>query len=82
MAFSKLDRQRNKNNVGGLCSKRTPTHLKDQLQSNIGHGAGPLTSSMVRMEFFVKTKLFLSMVNKPRRDFLFMDVLNEEIESL
>ena len=82
MAFSELDRQRIKNNVGGLCSKRTPTHLKDQLQSNTGRGAGPLSSSMVRMKFSVKTKQLLTIVNKPRRDFLSMDVLKEEIESL
>jgi hypothetical protein len=32
MAFSEIDRQRIKNEVGGLCSQRTPTHLKDKLR--------------------------------------------------
>ena len=32
MAFTDIDRQRIKNEVGGLCSKRTPAHLKDKLR--------------------------------------------------
>ncbi|MBN2467405.1 MAG: DUF3024 domain-containing protein [Deltaproteobacteria bacterium] len=32
MAFSEIDRQRIKNEVGGLCSQRTPAHLKDKLR--------------------------------------------------
>jgi hypothetical protein len=32
MAFSGIDHQKIKNDVGGLCSKRTPTHLKSQLR--------------------------------------------------
>ena len=32
MAFTDIDLQKIKNEVGGLCSKRTPVHLKDQLR--------------------------------------------------
>ncbi len=32
MAFSEIDRQRIKNEVGGLCSRRTPANLKDKLR--------------------------------------------------
>ena len=32
MAFTDIDIQRIKKIVGGLCSKRTPEHLKDQLR--------------------------------------------------
>ena len=32
MAFTDIDLQKIKNEVGGLCSKRTPAHLKDQLR--------------------------------------------------
>ena len=32
MAFSDIERQKIKNEVGGLCSQRTPAHLKDKLR--------------------------------------------------
>jgi len=32
MAFTDIDLQKIKNEVGGLCLKRTPAHLKDQLR--------------------------------------------------
>jgi hypothetical protein len=32
MAFTDLDHQKITNEVGGLCLKRTPAHLKDQLR--------------------------------------------------
>lgn len=32
MAFNDLDRQKIKNEVGRLCSKRSPAHLKDKLR--------------------------------------------------
>ena len=32
MAFSDIERQKIENEVGGLCSQRTPAHLKDKLR--------------------------------------------------
>lgn len=32
MAFTDIELQKIKNEVGGLCSKRTPAHLKDRLR--------------------------------------------------
>jgi hypothetical protein len=32
MTFTDIDQQRIKNEVGGLCTKRTPAHLKDKLR--------------------------------------------------
>jgi len=32
MAFTEIDLQRIKNEVGGLCSRRTPAHLKNKLR--------------------------------------------------
>jgi len=32
MTFTDIDLQRIKNEVGGLCTKRTPAHLKDKLR--------------------------------------------------
>jgi hypothetical protein len=32
MAFSDIEIQKIKNEVGGLCSRRTPAHLKDKLR--------------------------------------------------
>ena len=32
MAFTDIDHQRIKNEVGGLCSRRSPAHLKDKVR--------------------------------------------------